>query len=304
MQHYDIIGDIHGHGDELLDLLKKLDYHWVDGCYRHATRKIVFLGDFIDRGPKQRQVLQTVMPMVQQGTALAVMGNHEFNALSFHTKNLVNPGRWLRSRSNKNIQQHNRFLEEYLTSPDELENILAFFHALPLWLDLDGLRIVHACWDEKYITALGNNPTLSANLLIEANTKGSEAYDAIEALLKGVEYTLPSGITFFDKDGHVRDAVRTQWWINEDSLLGDVAFPPGVLDGKTGQHKISASELVGYPVECKPVFLGHYWFKGEPKRLAPNVACLDYSVAKGGKLVAYRWSREQVLSNDNFVFAP
>jgi hypothetical protein len=52
------------------------------------------------------------------------------------------------------------------------------------------------------------------------------------------------------------------------------------------------------------VFLGHYWLDTEPQVLAPNVACLDYSVAakSGGKLVAYRWSGEQRLDNDNFVF--
>lgn len=48
--------------------------------------------------------------------------------------------------------------------------------------------------------------------------------------------------------------------------------------------------------------MGHYWFKGTPKKLADNVACLDYSVARGGKLVAYRFDGEQVLDNDKFVF--
>ena len=47
---YDIIGDIHGHADELEKLLEKLDYSWTDGCYRHSNRKVIFLGDFIDRG--------------------------------------------------------------------------------------------------------------------------------------------------------------------------------------------------------------------------------------------------------------
>ena len=38
-----------------------------------------------------------------------------------------------------------------------------------------------------------------------------------------------------------------------------------------------------------------------PAALAPNIACLDYSVAKpGGKLVAYRWDGEQTLSGEKF----
>ena len=45
---------------------------------------------------------------------------------------------------------------------------------------------------------------------------------------------------------------------------------------------------VPYPAIAKPVFIGHYWLTGEkPELLAPNVACLDWSVAKGGFLCAY-----------------
>jgi hypothetical protein len=36
--------------------------------------------------------------------------------------------------------------------------------------------------------------------------------------------------------------------------------------------------------------------------MANNVACLDYSVAKGGNLVAYRWSGEKELTEKNFEF--
>ena len=60
-----------------------------------------------------------------------------------------------------------------------------------------------------------------------------------------------------------------------------------------------------YPPDAKPVFLGHYWLWGEhPVLLAPNVACLDYSVAKHGMLCAYRWSGEQKLTEKNFVTVP
>ena len=60
---------------------------------------------------------------------------------------------------------------------------------------------------------------------------------------------------------------------------------------------------VPYPTTAKPVFVGHYWLSApRPEILADNVACLDYSVAKGGFLCAYRWHGEQKLSNDNFVW--
>jgi hypothetical protein len=51
------------------------------------------------------------------------------------------------------------------------------------------------------------------------------------------------------------------------------------------------------------VFVGHYWLSAErPESLADNVAYLDFSVAKGGFLCAYRWQGEQRLNNDHFVW--
>ena len=85
-EKYDIVGDIHGHADKLERLLRRLGYEERDGIYRHASRQLIFVGDFIDRGAEIRRTLQLVRAMVDAGTARAVMGNHEFNALLYHTK--------------------------------------------------------------------------------------------------------------------------------------------------------------------------------------------------------------------------
>jgi hypothetical protein len=299
---YDIIGDIHGHADELEGLLKKLGYHQKNSCYQHSERQVIFLGDFIDRGPKQTEVLQIVMPMVQNQHALAVMGNHEFNALAFHKKHPSKEGEWLRPRSNKNLQQHIRFLEEYLPRKDELNEVLEFFDTLPLWLDLDGIRVVHACWKPSQMQVLNGNSRLTSDLLIQANTQGTPEYAAIEELLKGVEYTLPEGKFFHDKDGNERNAVRVKWWINENCTLRDAAFQTNLLDENTVSIEMKAEDFLGYPENEKPVFFGHYWFQGTPSKLATNVACLDYSVARGGKLVAYQWDGEDEISDEKFVY--
>ena len=75
---FDIIGDVHGCFDELVDLLGQLGYR-VDGLAvtPPAGRKAVFLGDLVDRGPKIAEVLRLVMAMVENGTALCVPGNHD-----------------------------------------------------------------------------------------------------------------------------------------------------------------------------------------------------------------------------------
>ena len=80
---YDIIGDVHGHADKLESLLAKLGYSRSNGCWRHPRRKAIFLGDFIDRGPCQLRSVEIPRRMVAEGAALAVMGNHEFNAIAW-----------------------------------------------------------------------------------------------------------------------------------------------------------------------------------------------------------------------------
>ena len=57
-----------------------------------------------------------------------------------------------------------------------------------------------------------------------------------------------------------------------------------------------------YPSDAPPVFFGHYWLEDKyPVIQSENVICLDYSVAKNGSLVAYRWSGEEVIDNRHFV---
>lgn len=77
---FDIIGDIHGCYDELVELLRKLGYekNTASGFYRHpGGRTAVFVGDLTDRGPKNVETLKLVMDMVGSGNALCVPGNHD-----------------------------------------------------------------------------------------------------------------------------------------------------------------------------------------------------------------------------------
>jgi hypothetical protein len=67
-QYIDLIGDIHGHADELKALLKKLGYRQHGGSYKHDDgRTVLFLGDHIDRGPKIKEALAIVCGMVEAG---------------------------------------------------------------------------------------------------------------------------------------------------------------------------------------------------------------------------------------------
>ena len=80
---FDIIGDVHGCMDELAALLDALGYETdreagAAHLYRHPEgRRAVFVGDLVDRGPRNLDVVRTVMAMVEAGTALCVPGNHD-----------------------------------------------------------------------------------------------------------------------------------------------------------------------------------------------------------------------------------
>ena len=80
VQGHDLVGDIHGHADALHRLLHELDYAEVEGIFQHPERQMIFVGDFIDLGLQQREVLRIARSMCEAGAARAVMGNHDFNA--------------------------------------------------------------------------------------------------------------------------------------------------------------------------------------------------------------------------------
>jgi len=305
---YDIIGDIHGHADELIELLDRLGYELCDGTFRHPARTAIFVGDFVDRGPQISEAVRLVRAMHAAGTALAIMGNHEFNALAYHTPDPApapaHAGRHLRQHSDKNTHQHAETLRQ--VPEDELRDHLEWFRQLPLWLQLDGLRIVHACWDHRQMAVIEacllSHGSVTTAFLCEATDGGSPLFQAIEDVLKGKEIRLPDGNFYLDKDGHERRAMRIKWYrspasetfasyaFSSDDGLSNEPLPDSVVES-----------VVPYPADADPVFFGHYWMRAErPERLAANVACVDFSVAKGGCLCAYRWDGERELSNDKF----
>jgi protein phosphatase len=90
---FDIIGDVHGCFDELMELLTKLGYiiNRTEAKQKNfgfevippVGRTAVFLGDLVDRGPNSPDVLRLVMSMVNAGTAYCVPGNHDLKLQKF-----------------------------------------------------------------------------------------------------------------------------------------------------------------------------------------------------------------------------
>ena len=116
------------------------------------------------------------------------------------------------------------------------------------------------------------------------------------------EARLPHGVTFTDKDGHIRSATRVKWFEDpKGKNFRTYSIEPIDCDADLPEEVLT--EALPYPEDHKPVFVGHYWMRGaRPELLAPNVACVDWSVAKGGFLCAYRWDGEQELDVGKFVW--
>jgi len=316
MAGYDIIGDVHGSAFTLEAMLGELGYElnpWT-GAYGHETRQAVFVGDLIDRGPSQLRTLEVVKAMADAGSARVIMGNHEFNAIAYAAHDPADPGRPLRAHSPKNRTQHEAFLSQ-LTG-DQKRHYLAWFRSLPLWLELDGIRVVHACWHDPSIGVLrrilGGDRFTSVAQLVEATRKGSALYRAVEVVLKGPELDLGSyrAPPFRDKDGHLRTSARIRWWNAGAERLSDLIEIHRGAKGEDGGEYPGLPDvpLVGDDrayayTDPVPVFYGHYWREGVPHEVedwTAMTACVDFSAVRGGTLVAYRWDGERQIDPGHY----
>jgi hypothetical protein len=120
--------------------------------------------------------------------------------------------------------------------------------------------------------------------------------------VKGPELRLPHG-SYLDKDGHERRDIRTRWFeAPAGRSYGKYAFPELPEAPDSPVPATLPLPVSVYDATQPPVFFGHYWLQdATPRRLAPNVVCVDYSVARQGQLCAYRWDGEPELRNENFM---
>lgn len=147
---FDIIGDVHGCAGELAELLARLGYGVEPrGAGRShvaapSGRRLVFVGDLVDRGPSSPDVLRTVMALVGAGRALAVPGNHDAKFL-----------RWLDGRQVKLSHGLERTAAQFEGETSEFrDRVKAFLSGLPihLWLDGGRLAVAHAGIKEEMLS--------------------------------------------------------------------------------------------------------------------------------------------------------
>ena len=319
MPDYDIIGDVHGNATKLHGLLERLGWRLdADGVRRHVdpNRQAIFVGDLVDRGGEQRDTLETVKAMVDHGTALIVMGNHEFNAISLATDDPDKPGSHLRPHTTKNLHQSAEFLGQL--TQHERDVWVRWFRTLPIWLDLGDLRVVHACWHQESVALLerefgGNRFPDGISGFVRANDRRDEVWAAIEVLLKGPEVELePYGLPAYnDKDGHPRHSARARWWNSSASLLGDLIDIPGGTTTESDDPYPAIPDVKCLPHDRTfsysdpvPVVYGHHWRQWTPEEhldWTARTACVDFSAGSGGPLVAYQWRGEAEIDPTHYV---
>lgn len=303
-ERLDIIGDVHGCEQTLIRLLTQLGYQKSAGVFRHPERLAVFLGDIVDRGPRIREALNLVRAMVEAGSARMVLGNHEIHALCYCSAHPSAPGNYLRPHTPRNTRTIADTLTQFAAHPDEWQDHLRWFKTLPLYLDFGKYRVVHACWDEAVIAARSSAYVSEAELVAMADPASSSAR-AIKRLTSGVEVALPEHCRMFSAEGYRRRSFRAKFWVKAPACLGDLEFQPDALPDEVAQLSVDdelRARLVVYDSAQPPVFVGHYWLSGKPAPVASNVACLDYSAVKFGRLVAYRTDGTGVLNRQNFAW--
>jgi hypothetical protein len=301
----DIIADVHGEFDALLSLIDHLGYS-AEG--RHPQgRRLVFLGDLTDRGPDSPAVVDFVESLVSAGLAQCVLGNHELNLLRGQVKH---GNGWFHGRTEA-LDRSGRVVPQVLADEAVRQRCLALFRRLPLALEREDLRIVHACWEPALIEVLRAETDLlgvfqrfreqiEEDLLQSGITDKSERELALQnrnpvkVLNSGLERRAPRP---YYAGGKVRSEERVPWW----DAYNDEAW---CVFGHYWRQRMPADDGE-YPFGQTPLYAA----LGNGRAL-----CIDYSVGKRWMeradsipgteyrtaLAALRWP-EKVLVFDNGV---
>lgn len=177
----DIIGDIHGECGALTSLLDRLGY---DGNGNHKEgRRLVFIGDLIDRGPDSPGVVRLVRHLMQLGKAQCILGNHELNILRGEHKH---GNHWFFGETEVIRKDKEATSFQVLADENFQKEVKEFFLSLPMALERDDVVVVHAAWDEE-----------SAEKMRQCESNVMEAYDSFERKIQ--EGIKADGITDQDE---------------------------------------------------------------------------------------------------------
>lgn len=335
----DIVGDVHGEIDALKTLLHQLGYDKAGNHPQH--RRLVFLGDLVDRGPDSIGVVQLVMKLMENGKAQCVLGNHELNII---VNKPMHGNGWIIQPNEKDPLENN---PDYAANQAIAPTLINFLKQLPLALENDDLRITHACWNQAAIDTLKKQ---NHTPVVEVYNAYHEQY---ENLLASPEMTATHQALLTHGEALKNPDIKPPLLppIGKKEYAKQMTNPIRILTtssmcmAKTpyfggGKWRMAERDpwWDNYDGD-KPVVIGHFWRQFDPKlqrisgvfgkdlfeNIPPhawmgknkNVYCVDYSVGqrqqerkneKGkasfyGKLAALRMPERTVMHDDGSVIA-
>jgi protein phosphatase len=237
---FDIIGDVHGCFEELTELLKKLGYdvHY-DNKYvvRHPEgRKVIFLGDFVDRGPQTPDVLKLAMDMTEAGMAWSVPGNHDVKLM-----------KKLNGREVKIVHGMQESLDQLEKEPKEfIERVTGFIDGLVSHYVLDNgnLVVAHAGMKQSYQGR--DSGAVRAFALFGETTGETDEHGLPVRHIWANDYRGKAMVVY----GHTPHAVSK--WINNTINIDNGC----VFGGKLTALRYPEKELISVPAKqmyAKPV---------------------------------------------------
>lgn len=301
---YDIIGDVHGYASLLKKLLLQIGYSKNESGYSHPSRKAIFVGDFVNRGPEIRKTIRIIRKMVENGNALAIIGNHEINAIIYYLKD--KDGLPLIKSPGKNFLALYKTINQFSEFSEEWKSHRKWMSELPLYLDLGDIRIVHACWSDSAIETIkmAESEGKSRDSIFRKVYKKPKlpVSKSVLILTKGIDYKMPGDLKIINNKGVSPQSFRMRWW---EEPLGKT-FEEMSFDSKfvLPQYEIPkqiAPRNIPYPENEPIVFFGHYCRHDGPYLVKPNLCCVDSCIAGTKVLTAYRWNGERVLDENNLV---
>jgi hypothetical protein len=238
--------------------------------------------------------------MKAEGAAECLLGNHERDAVFFHTR-LPN-GRPLRPRTAVRREQLSETHAQLGASGPLVRSWIKWMQGLPLVFERPGLRVVHSAWEPKGVNFWRGRTLADKSLWETLHDPKSVASARLFHLVFGP-------IALFRRAGKVSEA-RLRWFSHpgEDGIhsLWDAAFHRRKAILGIPLRKADRKNLWGYGRSEPPLVFGHQSLTRHRtlRPLRSNLACVDYGVAYGGRLCAYRWSGEAKLEAAHFVSVP
>ncbi len=210
---FDLIGSVHGHYDELLQLLAKLGY-LVDPVIQHPQgRKLVFLGDLIDHGPRNADVLGLVMRAVDAGVAYSVPGNHEARLV-----------RWLRGEKMEIDDRLAPLIVEFQAASPEFRQLAeTFLDSSVSHYVFDGGNLVAAHAGMKECLQGRGSSAVRAFALHGESPGENESDAAAEPPAWVLEYQGAARVIYS------HPGVSEPLWLNQTVNIGTAALPGGCL---------------------------------------------------------------------------